>query len=80
MREYQLFDSTFSISDHEREELEDHLSNWVRLHSIIRELNSTSLKKLIVVESEGRARSYLIKRLHSRLLSLKREQYRGEEV
>lgn len=75
---YMTLDITTPYSRQDLERLQPQLSNWLKTHSYIRQLNNSEkslieLRKLITIELQNEQRVQMVSRLRSRFVAMRKQ-------
>jgi len=81
-KEYYIFDKVIKFNGSDEGSLRLHLKSWNTLHDYLSkiddELSEDELIKLIVIEKESENRNHMVTRIHSRMISLRRNKQKAE--
>ena len=81
-REYQIFDKIIKFGNGDEDRLKPFLQSWNTLHEHLAkddgEHTEENLIKLIVIERETMNRNHMISRIHSRMVSYRRNRQKEE--
>lgn len=76
---YKLFGKEVKITQEDVEKYEPELSNWTRLNDVLSDITREEvLLKMLVMEQLSKARTDILRRVHSRLVAVRKEHERKE--